>query len=118
MFSSCFFVATSNDLLGCHDLDLGGPHPFFFMFVVVGDLLGRDGHVDHHLPFPLFSLQLLAIFLVVVILILMVLVFFLFLLAIVGDPLGHVVNIFGSHPFFLMLVTTSNPLDYGLGCNY
>jgi hypothetical protein len=46
-------VAAIHDPFG---YDLGGPHPFSLVLVVVSDPLNCDRHVDHHFPSPFSSL--------------------------------------------------------------
>lgn len=54
------------------ELDIGGVHLTYLVFITICNPFGRNPHVDCHIHFPPFWLQLLATLLIVVILILVV----------------------------------------------
>jgi hypothetical protein len=71
-FQACsFLVAIISDPLG---RDFGCSRLASLMLVAIPNPPSHGPHVDHHLYFPLSSLQLLMTFLIIVILILVVLV--------------------------------------------
>jgi hypothetical protein len=50
---SSIFVTTTSDLLGCHDLDIGGTCPFFLVIAIVGYPLAHDLNIHGPCPFSI-----------------------------------------------------------------